>query len=94
MDSQYHWKKIVKNFFEDYEGIGDKNIAGVVMFDALMHVLWAAEASRHLTALQRVAVLRQVAQQASQIADRYSLDHYIDLDAYINRAKEAVEEQQ
>lgn len=80
---------IYSDYFEDFKGIPGRDVAGVVMFDALVKTLRAAEESRHLTERQRRVVLRQIASQATAIADRYSLDHSIDLNAYIDPAQEA-----
>lgn len=59
-------------------------IAGIVMFDALVDALRGAEASDSLSVRQRQVALRQIAKQAEQIAWRYNLDHSIDFDVYKN----------
>lgn len=70
-------------YFQDMADLPATDIAGVTMFEAMIEALRAAERSNDLSDRKQLTVLRQIAKQAQKLADRYQLDHAIDLDSYI-----------
>lgn len=67
----------------DSSDLPASDIAGTIMFDALIRVLPYVRDSQSITNSKKKIVLRQIARQAEKIAERYNLDYSIDLDQYI-----------
>lgn len=70
-------------YLVDSNDLPASDIAGMVMFDALIKVLPYLRDSQSLTNTKKKIVLRQIAKQAQKVAERYNLDYSIDLDQYI-----------
>ena len=76
-------------YLADSSDLPGSDIAGTIMFDALIRVLPYVRDSRSITNTKKKIVLRQIAKQAEKIAERYHLDYSIDLEQYIALQKEA-----
>ena len=70
-------------YLADSSDLPASDIAGTVMFDALVRILPYVRDSQSLTDRKKKIVLRQIAKQAEKIAERYNLDYSIDLEQYI-----------
>lgn len=70
-------------YLSDSRDLPASDIAGTVMFDALVRVLPYVRDSQSLTNSKKKIVLRQIAKQAQKTAERYNLDYSIDLEQYI-----------
>lgn len=71
-------------YLSDSSDLPASDIAGTVMFDALVRVLPYIQASNALTNSKKKIALRQIAKQAQRIAERYNLDYSIDLEQHIS----------
>lgn len=67
----------------DSSDLPASDIAGTIMFDALIRVLPYVRDSQSITNSKKKIVLRQIAKQAEKVAERYNLDYSIDLEQYI-----------
>lgn len=70
-------------YFSESTDLPASDIAGMVMFDALVKLLPYVRDSQSLPNSKKKIVLRQIAKQADKIAERYGLDYSIDLQQYI-----------
>lgn len=75
-------RKFDAEYFESMADLPTTDIAGMVMFDALIDALRAADAESNWPEIKHFRVLRRIAKQAKKIAEQYDLDHNIDLDRY------------
>jgi hypothetical protein len=66
----------------DSSDLPASDIAGTIMFDALIRVLPYVRDSQSITNSKKKIVLRQIAKQAEKVAERYNLDYSIDLQQY------------
>lgn len=66
----------------DSSDLPASDIAGTIMFDALIRVLPYVRDSQSITNSKKKIVLRQIAKQAEKVAERYNLDYSIDLEQY------------
>jgi hypothetical protein len=66
----------------DSSDLPASDIAGTIMFDALIRVLPYIRDSQSITNSKKKIVLRQIAKQAEKVAERYNLDYSIDLQQY------------
>lgn len=69
-------------YLADSSDLPASDIAGTIMFDALIRVLPYVRDSQSITNSKKKIVLRQIAKQAEKIAERYNLDYSIDLQQY------------
>ena len=71
-------------FLNEIRYLPASDIAGMIMFEAIAKALPNIASTATIPKSKRKTVLRQLAVQADKIAERYKLEHSIDLNSYIN----------